>query len=81
MYLFCDTAPARAQPRDYPAPTANFGVGLAKELERKKIEFELNDPGASGVKHADVRAYLIDKLKATISIRPGEAVPPVTSKS
>ena len=64
IYLSYDTPPAFGKPHESPAHSANFGVGLAEKLKSVGIDYELNYPGAPGVKHADVRLYLIEKLKA-----------------
>ncbi|MDZ4403008.1 alpha/beta hydrolase [Prosthecobacter sp.] len=63
VYLFYDTPPAFGKPEKNPVHSANFGVGLAEKLKSLGIEHELVYPGATDVKHADVRQYLIEKLK------------------
>ena len=64
VYLFYDTPPAFGQNQGNPAHSANFGVGLAEKLKSAGVDHELNYPGAPGVKHADVRAYLVERLNA-----------------
>lgn len=64
VYLYYDTPPAPGKPQENPAHTANFGVGLAEKLGKIGVGCELVYPGAPGVKHADVREYLIERLKA-----------------
>lgn len=63
VYLFYDTPPAFGKPEKNPAHSANYGVGLVEKLKSTGIEHELVYPGAADVKHADVRAYLVEKLK------------------
>jgi acetyl esterase/lipase len=63
--LFYDTPPALGQPQENPTHSANFGVGLAQTLRSTGVECELVYPGAPGVKHRDVREYLIERLKAS----------------
>lgn len=64
VYMFYETPPAFGQHQDNPAHSANYGVGLEEKLKSVGVEYELVYPGAPGVKHADVRVYLIEKLKA-----------------
>lgn len=72
VYLSYDTPPTFGQPQENPAHSANFGVGLAEKLKSVGIDYELNYPGAPGVKHAQVHQYLIEKLKAP-NVRNGPA--------
>ena len=48
--------------------STNDGVGdfagLAEKLKSAGVNYELNYRGAPGVKHADVRSYLVETLKA-----------------
>ncbi|HSI62371.1 MAG TPA: alpha/beta hydrolase [Candidatus Saccharimonadia bacterium] len=63
VYLFYDTPPAFGKDQENPAHSANFGVGLAEKLKSSGITYELVHPGATDVKHKDVREYLMEKLK------------------
>ncbi len=63
LYLFYDAKPSMGRPQESPAHSANFGVGLAERLRSAGIEHELVYPGADQVRHPDVRAFLIHKLK------------------
>ena len=64
IYLSYDTPPALGQPQENPAHTANFGLGLAEKLKSVGLDYELDYPGAPGVKHSQVHRYLIEKLEA-----------------
>jgi len=66
-YLFYDTVPAVGQPHKDPPHSANFGAKLAERLKSLGVECELNYPGAPDVKHPDMFAYLLEKLKAVPS--------------
>jgi acetyl esterase/lipase len=64
VYLWYGSPPALGQDAKDPTHTANFGVKLQEHCKAIGVACELNYPGAPGVKHADVPAYLIDLLKA-----------------
>jgi len=64
VYLFYDSVPALGQPYKDPPHSANFGVGLAEKLKSVGVEYELNYPGATGVKHPDIFSFLTEKLKS-----------------
>lgn len=61
--LFYDSVPALGQPYKDPPHSANFGAGLAEKLRSVGLEYELNHPGAPGVKHPDLFSFLKEKLK------------------
>jgi hypothetical protein len=67
VYLFYDSVPAIGQPYKDPPHSANFGAGLAEKLKSVGIDYELNYPGAPGVRHPDLFAYLREKLQAAAS--------------
>ncbi|WP_395750783.1 alpha/beta hydrolase [Prosthecobacter sp.] len=64
VYLLYNTPPAMGQPQESTAHSANFGVGLQNQCRKLSVPCELVYPGAPEVKHADVAAYLIERLKA-----------------
>jgi acetyl esterase/lipase len=64
VYLTYDTPPAVGQPQPNPAHTANFGAKLREKCRDVGVECEFVYPGAPGVKHAEMRDYLIARLKA-----------------
>src|ERR1041384_769426 len=64
IYLFYRTPPALGQDEKDPTHTANFGVKLQEKCQSVGVECELVYPGAPGVKHDKVHAYLIERLKA-----------------
>jgi acetyl esterase/lipase len=64
VYLFYDLVPAMGQTQENPTHSPNFGVGLAEKLKSAGVEHELVYPGAQGVKHANVREYLVERLKS-----------------
>ncbi|OAI56562.1 lipase [Verrucomicrobiaceae bacterium SCGC AG-212-N21] len=61
--LFYDSVPAPGQPHKDPPHSANFGTGLAEKLKSTGIEYELNYPGASGLKYPDLFSFFVEKLK------------------
>lgn len=67
VYLFYDSIPAMGQPHKDPPHSANFGTGLAEKLRFLGLEYELNYPGAPGVKHPDLFGFLVEKLKTPVS--------------
>ena len=64
VYLIYPAPPAIGQEQRDPTHTANYGVKLQEHCRRNGVECELVYPGAPGVKHASIEAYLIDRLKA-----------------
>ncbi|HYR57572.1 MAG TPA: family 16 glycoside hydrolase, partial [Chthoniobacteraceae bacterium] len=64
IYMTFDAPPALGQDAKDPTHTSNFGVKLQEHCKEKGIECELVYPGAPDVKHAAVKDYLIEKLKA-----------------
>ena len=62
--LFFGAPPALGQDQKDPTHTSNFGVKLQEKCQSVGVECELVYPGAPNVKHANVAAYLIDRLKA-----------------
>ncbi|MFT4176985.1 MAG: alpha/beta hydrolase [Luteolibacter sp.] len=63
VYMIYKAPPALGQPQKDPTHTANFGVKLKEKLDQAGVECELVYPGATGVKHANIEAYFIGKLK------------------
>ena len=64
IYMIYSAPPALGQPQKDPTHTSNYGVKLQEKLRTVGVECELVYPGAPDVKHANVEAYLIEKLKA-----------------
>ena len=64
IYMIYSSVPALGQEQNDPTHTANFGVKLKEKLDSVGVPCELVYPGASGVKHAQIHDYLIDRLKA-----------------
>ena len=64
VYLIYSSAPALGHEQKDPTHTANYGVKLQEKCKEVRVECELVYPGAPGVKHASIDAYLIEKLKA-----------------
>jgi hypothetical protein len=62
--MIYNAPPALGQEQKDPTHTSNYGVKLQEKLRGLGVECELVYPGAPDVKHANVDAYLIDKLKA-----------------
>lgn len=62
VYLFYDSVPALGEPHKDPPHSANFGFGLAEKLRSVGVCYELNYPGASGIKHPDIFSFLTDHL-------------------
>jgi hypothetical protein len=67
IYLYYDTPPVMGKEDVKGAHSANFGVGLMEKLKSVGVESELVYPGAPAaeVQHADVREYLVEKLKGS----------------
>jgi hypothetical protein len=63
IYLYYDTPPMMGKEDVKGAHSANFGVGLMEKLKSVGVEAELVYPGAPEVKYADVREYLVERLK------------------
>ena len=49
-----------------PPHFVNYGIKLAVHLKTLGAECELNYPGAPGITHPDMFAYLIEKLQVTV---------------
>ena len=64
VYLIYSSAPALGEPQTDPTHTANYGVKLQEKCKSVGVECELVWPGAPDVRHANVDAYLIERLKA-----------------
>ena len=64
VYLIYSSAPALGEPQTDPTHTANYGVKLQEKCRSVGVECELVWPGAPDVKHANIDAYLIEKLNA-----------------
>ena len=64
VYLIYSSAPALGEEQKDPTHTANYGVKLQEKCKSVGVECELVWPGAPDVKHANIDAYLIEKLKA-----------------
>jgi len=62
VLLFYDSVPAMGQPHKDPPHSANFGAGLAEKLKSVGAEYELNTPGAPGLKYPDLFGFLLEKL-------------------
>ena len=63
IYMSFPAPPALGQDQKDPTHTANFGVKLQEHCKEKGVECELNYPGAPDVKHGNIDAFLIEKLK------------------
>lgn len=63
VYLFYDSVPAPGQPAKDPPHSANFGAGLEQKLKEMRVPYEFNYSGATGVKHPDIFAFLVEYLK------------------
>lgn len=63
VYLYYDSVPAMGKEAKDPPHSANFGVGLAEKLKQVGVEYELNYPGAEGVKHPNLFSFLTDHLQ------------------
>lgn len=63
VYLLYKDQPAIGKPQGDPTHTVNYGVKLQEHCQANGTTCELNYPGAPGVKHASISAYLIAKLK------------------
>lgn len=64
VYLYYSAPPALGKEQKDPTHTANFGVKLQEKCRSVGVECELVYPGAPDVKHANIQAYLLDKLKS-----------------
>ncbi len=64
VYLLYNTPPAMGRAQESTAHSANFGVGLQQQCRKLGVPCELVYPAAPEVKHAEVAAYLIERLKA-----------------
>jgi acetyl esterase/lipase len=64
VYLIYAASPALGEPQKDPTHTANYGVKLQEKCKSLGVECELVYPGAPDVKHANIDAYLIEKLRA-----------------
>jgi len=63
VYLLYNGAPAIGEEQKDPTHTANFGLKLQEHVQSVGGEAELVYPGAPDVKHENVNAFLISKLK------------------
>lgn len=63
IYMIYGAPPAIGQEQKDPTHSANFGVKLQEHCKAKGVECELMYPGATGVKHTSIDAFLIEKLK------------------
>lgn len=63
VYLYYDSVPMLGQPYKDPPHSANFGAGLVEKLKTLGTEYEFNYTGAKDVKHPDIFAFLLEKLK------------------
>jgi len=64
VYMVYSSSPALGQDQKDPTHTANFGVKLQEKCNSTGVECELVYPGATNVRHATARDYLIDRLKS-----------------
>ncbi len=64
VYMVYSRSPALGQNQENPTHSANFGVKLQEKCLSEGVECELVYPGATGVRHATAREYLIDRLKS-----------------
>ncbi len=64
VYLSYDAAPAIGEPQKDPTHTANYGVKLQEKLRALGVPCELYWPGAEGVPHPSITAFLVERLKA-----------------
>ena len=65
--LYCFTIRYRQSDSPTGIPhSANYGIKLAEHLKTLGVECELNYPGAPGIKHTDMFAYLMEKLHVTV---------------
>jgi acetyl esterase/lipase len=64
VYLLYNAPPAIGQDQKDPTHTSNFGVKLQERCHAQGVACELVYPGAPGVKHETLTAYLIATLKA-----------------
>jgi acetyl esterase/lipase len=64
IYLIYAAPPALGQEQKDPTHTANYGVKLQEKCKSVGVECELVYPGAPDVKHANIDAYLIERLRA-----------------
>ena len=64
VFLYYGSPPALGQDQKDPTHTSNFGVKLQEHCKEVGVDCELAYPGAEGVKHANSKEYLLDKLKA-----------------
>lgn len=62
VYLYYAALPAMGQEQKDPTHSANFGVGLGEKLKTAGVPFELQYPGATGVKHPTMQDFVIAKL-------------------
>lgn len=63
VYLYYDIAPSFGHASVNATHSANFGLGLAAKLKSVGVEFELNYPGAKGLRHPDMFGFLLEKLR------------------
>ena len=63
IYMIYSAPPALGQEQKDPTHTSNYGVKLQEKLQSLGVECELVYPGAPDVKHANIDAFLIEKLK------------------
>ncbi len=65
VYLLYSAPPAIGEDQKDPTHTANFGLKLKEHIDSVGGEAELVYPGAPDVKHADVNAFILEKLQGT----------------
>ncbi len=65
VYLIYGAPPALGEEQKDPTHTANYGVKLQEKCRSAGVDCELVYPGAPDVKHANIDAYLIAKLRAS----------------
>ncbi len=64
VYLIYAAPPTLGQEQKDPTHTSNYGVKLLEKCKSVGVECELVYPGAPDVTHANVDAFLIEKLNA-----------------
>lgn len=65
LYLSYRDTPALGVPQKDPTHTANFGVKFQEQCRANGVDCEFVYPGAPGVRHADIKEYLIAMLAAS----------------
>ncbi|MEC9004518.1 MAG: alpha/beta hydrolase [Planctomycetota bacterium] len=62
VYLYYNAPPALGKDQKDPTHTSNFGVKLQQQMRSQGVACELVYPGAPGIQHKNVEAYLVDRL-------------------